>query len=93
MKTFRRILALALVLSLGLAAVPARAADAADSAMRAYAEIVAHPGAYDFGVDSYVEIDRSAYTYALLDLADGGGVPTLLLSLSIDSPWLGSMEY
>ena len=86
-------LALALVLSLGLAAVPARAADAADSAMRAYAEIVAHPGAYDFGVDSYVEIDRSAYTYALLDLADGGGVPTLLLSLSVDSPWLGSMEY
>ena len=45
-------LALALVLSLGLAAVPARAADAADSAMRAYAEIVAHPNAGDVGVDS-----------------------------------------
>ena len=86
-------LALALVLSLGLAAVPARAADSADSAMRAYAEIVAHPGAWDFGVDSYVEIDRSQYAYALVDLTDGGGVPTLLLSLSIGSPMLGDMEY
>ena len=87
------LLVLALVLSTVAAAVPAHAADAVDSAMRAYAEIAANAAYYNFGIDPYAEIDTSTYHYALVDIEDGGGIPTLLLSLSVESAMLGYMEY
>lgn len=86
-------LALVLLFSFCFAAVPVRAASGTESAMRAYAEIVANAGSYDFGVDSYVQIDDSHYQYALVDVTDGGGIPTLLLKLSIQSVMHGYMDY
>ena len=73
------LLCLALLLALSL---PALAADPASEAMIAYAGIVAKADTYDFDIASTWRLDNRSYQYAVADLADGNGVPTLLLCLN-----------
>ena len=85
-------LVLALALSLGFA-VPARAEDAKEAMMRGYAEVLANATAYDYDLGYDMQPKHVAYQYALVDLADGGGIPTLLLKQTASDEWIGSMDY
>ena len=78
---------LALALLLTLSAVPAAATGAGDGAIEAYMEIVQRAETYDYGayLDAYSDNDIKGYSYALVDLTEGNGVPTLLLSVTMSS--------
>ena len=84
-------LLLAIAFCFALAAPSMAASSDVDDAMRAYAEIVAQAENYDFGYSEF-QLDSKTFQYAVINLADAKGMPTLLLQMSVSSGMLGFMD-
>ena len=87
-KCFCLLLCLALLLALS---APVLAADPVADAMRAYAGIAAQAAGYDYGYSEF-DVESRSWQYALVDLADGNGIPTLLLRECVESYMLGYLD-